>query len=163
MNDHVAKPIDAGHLIATLNNWLKLKKVLTVEPPAMPEPAEQDGMGGLPDSLPGIDIHEALQRLDVSKEFFAKLLRKFHEKNQRVADDIHDALAQADTTRLGEIAHLLKGMAGNLSANELSTAAEALESAVRNDEKDRIPELAAGLEEALSPVLESTSLLVNDT
>ena len=163
MNDHVAKPIDAGHLVATLNNWLKLREGSAAEPPAMPEPAEQDGMGGLPDSLPGIDIQEALERLDVSKEFFAKLLRKFHEKNQRIADDIHDALAQADTTRLGEIAHLLKGMAGNLSANELSTAAEALESAVRNEEKDRIPELAAGLEEALSPVLESTSLIVNES
>ena len=62
--------------------------------------------------------------LDVSREFFGILLQKFHQKHGQVGDEIADAFARADLRRVQEIAHLLKGMAGNLSANELSVAAE---------------------------------------
>ena len=53
-------------------------------------------------------------------------------------------------------------MAGNISANELSGAAELVETAARGEENDQLPELLARLQAALAPVLESASRAGSD-
>jgi len=162
MNDHLAKPVDASHLVATLNKWMKPRiRSLNITSP-VPASLVSKGMDSLPDGLSGINVPEALQRLDISEDFFAKLLQKFYQKHWLIADDIQEALTQADIPGLERMAHLLKGMASNISANDLSAAAETLETAARNNRKDELPELVAHLEEALIPVLESISRAVGD-
>jgi len=162
MDDHVPKPVEAVRLIVALNKWIKPKDSFLNGPPTgSASPAESE-TGMLPDELPGIDVANALERLDVSREFFGILLRKFHQKHRCVGDEIQDAFARADLQRIHEIAHLLKGMAGNLSADELAAAAELVETAARNEEKDQLPELLARLQAALAPVLESASRVGSD-
>jgi HPt (histidine-containing phosphotransfer) domain-containing protein len=157
MDDHVPKPVEAARLIATLNKWIKPQDKRSNDPSSgSAAPADSD-TESLPDDLPGIDVANALERLDVSREFFGILLQKFHQKHGQVGDEIADAFARADLRRVQEIAHLLKGMAGNLSANELSVAAERVETAARDEEKDLLPELLAHLQAVLAPVLESAS------
>ena len=159
MNDHVAKPVDIRRLLSTLNKWIKPQD----GPAAGPSPAaatpEADGTTDIPAEIAGIDVQDALQRLDIDRAFFGKLLQIFYQKNQHVAGEIREALSAGDYTRLEQIAHFVKGMSGNISATQLSAAAGDLENALRNSELDEVPGLIAQLEEALIPVLESTSRL----
>jgi len=162
MDDHVPKPVEAARLVATLNKWIKPRDKRSSDPPPESAASADSDTESLPADLPGIDVANALERLDVSREFFGILLQKFHQKHGQVGDEIADAFARADLRRVQEIAHLLKGMAGNLSANDLSAAAERVETAARNEEKDRLPELLAGLHAALAPVMESASRVAKD-
>jgi two-component system sensor histidine kinase/response regulator len=162
MDDHVPKPVEAARLIATLNRWIKPQDMRSNDPSSGSAAPADPGTENLPDVLPGIDVANALERLDVSREFLGILLQKFHQKHERIGDEIADAFARADLQRVQEIAHLLKGMAGNISANELSGAAELVETAARGEENDQLPELLARLQAALAPVLESASRAGSD-
>ncbi len=162
MDDHIPKPVEAARLIATLNKWIKPGEGSLDGPSGGVAPPAASSTATLPDELPGIDVANALERLDISREFFDVLLQKFHLNHRRVGDEIDEAFASADLKRVEEIAHLLKGMAGNISANELSAAAERVETAARDQQNDRLPDLLAGLQAALAPVLESVSRVGSD-
>ncbi len=163
MNDHIPKPVEPARLVAALNKWIRPGGSASEEPAnEAPADAAEDGTPG-PDELPGIDVAGALERLDVTREFFDMLLKKFHSRHEGVGIEIQDAFARSDLRRVEEIAHLLKGMAGNLSANDLSAAAERVEAAARDEDAEHLPELLARLQTALAPVLESASRAGSDS
>ncbi len=162
MDDHVPKPVEVARLIAALNKWIKPRDRQLNGPSSGSAAPANSGTGSLPDDLPGIDVASALERLDITREFFGILLHKFHQKHGSVGDEIQEAFDQADLQRVRDLAHLLKGMAGNLSANELSAAAELVETAAGNEQKDLLPELLGRLHAALGPVLESASRVGRD-
>ena len=162
MNDHIPKPVDIQRLLAALNKWIKPQEGPAAGPPPTAATPESDGTIEFPEDIAGIDVADALRRLDVDTAFFGKLLQIFYNKTKDVAGEIREALSAADYTRLEQIAHFVKGMAGNVSATQVYAAAEGLENALRSNEMDRVPGLVAELEEALIPVLESTSRLVGE-
>ncbi|MCW9040504.1 MAG: response regulator, partial [Rhodospirillales bacterium] len=111
MNDHLTKPIDPKILFRTLDQWVKPSLVAGIRGvldesdqavsslPAQPQQptASQQKAGDddavMPDSLPGLDIKGALDRLQVPAKFLRKLLIDFHGKYENVVSDISDALA----------------------------------------------------------------------
>ncbi len=162
MDDHIPKPVEAARLVAALNKWIKPRDRSSDD--RSPAARAPDGdVNVLPDNLPGIDVADALDRLDVTREFFGILLGKFHHKHHGVGAEIAEAFARDDLRRVQEIAHLLKGMAGNLSAHELSAAAERVETAAREEDGEHLPELLRHLQTALVPVLESASRIAGDS
>jgi signal transduction histidine kinase/CheY-like chemotaxis protein len=78
-----------------------------------------------------------------------KLLDLALESQQDGPARIRAAIAAGDAQQLGQLAHALKGVGGNLCANELVAAAQAAEAAARNDSPE-----ATQLAEALAVALE---------
>lgn len=133
MNDHVTKPIDPDKLLLTLAEWIQPREISpkprpsgTVAKPsaADPTPAEEKI---LPNAIPGFNLEKGLRRLQGNRKLYRKLLLRFAADNARKAGEIRDALKVEDLQSARSLAHGLKGVAGNLAAAELQTAAAELE------------------------------------
>jgi GAF domain-containing protein/CheY-like chemotaxis protein len=139
MVDHVAKPIDPAEL------FRKLVKYITPDPAkpfaapgvtaglAAASPAEAAGPphaeAALPASLPGVDLADGLGHLAGNRGAYRRLLLQFGREN-RLPDDLREALAAGDRQAAVRAAHSLKSAAGNLGAKELSRTAAKAEAAL---------------------------------
>ncbi|MBF0610911.1 MAG: response regulator [Magnetococcales bacterium] len=126
MNGHVGKPIDREALLSALLQWIppREKPMISSVPVQMRESLD------IPDSLPGIDVSAALERIDGNQQVFCSLLLEFYRGFSQVGEQIRGALASHDPKNwetANRLAHNVKGMAGNISAMELYYAAQALE------------------------------------
>lgn len=129
MNDHIGKPLDPDRLVATLAKWVHPKRPADVTPPATVVAASKPVP--LPD-LPGIKVAESVRRIGGNLNLYYALLDKFKTNQQNVAQKIRDALAASDTKTAEILAHTLRGIAGNLGAEDLQNHAELLENNVKN-------------------------------
>jgi len=126
MNDHVAKPIEPATLFETVGRFYK---------PAVPPGPAPAGQGIAPlDDLPAIDdldAHAALLRVGGNKALYLKLLRQFVEKYAQFVAHVSEAQAKGDTPLAERLAHTLKGVAGNIGATGIQSAAGVLEKCLR--------------------------------
>lgn len=119
----------------------------------------------LPIALPGFDLHAGLQRLQGSRALYIKLLGKFASGYSGIADEIEQAIDAGDRRQTHALVHNLKGLAGNLSATDLYSAARTLDEAVKSDatEPERLHAEFAVLRAALDQALTSArSVLPSD-
>jgi signal transduction histidine kinase/CheY-like chemotaxis protein len=167
MSDHVTKPIDTDQLFVTLQKWIKpvAERTVVQKSSGRDEPAQPDQTVALeeelPESLPGFDLTAGLSRLMGNKRLYRKLLLDFGANYGAVAGQIREALADSDFNQAHSLIHNLKGLAGNLEATDLQTAAVAMEKLVKgppaetasDEEMNRkLTELESALEQALDAV-----------
>jgi PAS domain S-box-containing protein len=145
MNGHVTKPIDPDQLFGALQKWIKpiVGRASAQVPPvpdARPE-SVQTAMDAeeLPESLPGFDLAAGLSRLGGNKKLYRKLLLDFGAKYTGVAAELGAALEAKDLKQAHSLVHNLKGLAGNLEATGLQSAAIEMEKLV----KDASPEASS--------------------
>lgn len=150
MNDHVTKPIDPEKLFATLAKWTARKTVASVVTAAAavteePTCALATETKTLQPSLEGFDLEAGLRRLQGNEALYRKLLVSFAGKYSRAASDIQQLLDDKDYEKAHRLIHDVKGLAGNLSADQLRDATGELEKLVKyaNDEKPPEPEALA--------------------
>jgi CheY-like chemotaxis protein len=170
MNGHVTKPIDPDQLFATLQKWIRPSdKRAQVKQPEVPldslesdqaEPNEEQ----LPDSLPGFDLGSGLKRLRGNKRLYRKLLLDFGAKYTGVVAEIGEALEAKDLNHAHSLVHNLKGLAGNLAATELLSAAIEMEKLVKGESPTALSEKQFNpkyidLENAINKALESVQTL----
>ncbi|WP_326539614.1 PAS domain-containing hybrid sensor histidine kinase/response regulator [Pseudorhodoferax sp.] len=140
MNDHIAKPIDPALLYQKLRQW-GAKALIRTRTPAAPRPpldvapaAGQDTqhMARLADTVQGLDVPAALRRVNGNHRLYAKLLRRFSDDQAGTPARIAELLAAGSWTEAGRLAHTLKGVASNIGAAQLASAAGHVEHGVRN-------------------------------
>jgi HPt (histidine-containing phosphotransfer) domain-containing protein len=144
MNDHVTKPIDPDQLFATLQKWIKPAVERAAVPKSLPAsggspvldlpPEPQQAVldeSELPESLPGFNLAAGLSRLMGNKTLYRKLLLDFGANYGGVASEIREALVVGDFEQAHGLVHNLKGLAGNLEATDLQTAAVEMETLVK--------------------------------
>jgi signal transduction histidine kinase/CheY-like chemotaxis protein/HPt (histidine-containing phosphotransfer) domain-containing protein len=124
MNGHIAKPIRPASFYALLARWLADR--LIVVPASASEPGAV-GASALPESIPGIDLSDALARVNQNRALLNRLLRSFAEDQSEVADAIARSVGAGDYPAAMHLAHTLKGVSGNLGANGIEARATRLE------------------------------------
>ncbi len=128
MNDHISKPIDPNILFETVGRFYK--------PPLATTPAEQTVAAiSNPEELPaidGLDTQDGLTRVAGNRKLYLKLLRQFAEQQGPAVAEIAAALAAGDPALAERIAHTVKGVAANLGAKQVQSAASALEEIIRH-------------------------------
>jgi two-component system, sensor histidine kinase and response regulator len=156
MNDHVTKPIDPDRLKNVLENWVTGNPAA---PPQKPDNPESPVLKPSPQplSIPGIDVESALKRMMGNRKLFEKLLRDFTNNNKDTVEQVRNAINTNDLTSAQRIAHTLKGVAGNLSATEVYSAAQDLEEALRQKEQSRIEGALERLGKSLQVVAEAVT------
>jgi CheY-like chemotaxis protein/HPt (histidine-containing phosphotransfer) domain-containing protein len=162
MNDHVSKPIDPEELYRTLEKWIGRSpgEVSGVEgrEEEVTQTAPAEDTAKFPE-LDGINVDAGLKRLLGNKKTYRRILLKFHEDFQDAADTIKGLVSEEKYDEAGILAHSLKGAGGNIGAEKLHGAAEALEMWFKDGKKGLPePEYAQFLGE-LSRVLASLSSL----
>ncbi|PTN35634.1 response regulator [Desulfonatronum sp. SC1] len=144
MDDHVSKPIDPDLLRRTLARWLPTndgerktdEPATTPTAPASAVPSSAalpspSASALLPKQLPGFDLAQGLARLRGNEKLYLKLLLDFHGSYAERLDKIDQAAQAGEREQAARTVHAVKGVAGNLAANELFEAAQVLEHALK--------------------------------
>lgn len=90
----------------------------------------------------GIDVAQGIERMGSVEEYVA-LLAQFPQDSH--TETLRMALERKDANQAFEAAHALKGIAGNLSLEDLSEALGPLVERLRNDGTEGTEELAANV------------------
>lgn len=117
MDDHLAKPLTLQALSAKLQRWLHWSGTPPEEPPPVHEPVEQQSL----DSSILERLREALG------DSLGEAIRPFLEDMPGYLVEMDSAVAQGDSTALRQVAHIIKGAAGNLGANAVAGLAKEIE------------------------------------
>jgi two-component system sensor histidine kinase/response regulator len=114
----------------------------------------------LPD-LSSLDTNDGLSRVAGNRKLYLKLLRQFMEQQGPALGQISQVLARGDAALAERLAHTLKGVAGNIGAKPVQTAAGALEKAIRDrakaDEVESAKQQVAAVLDPLVAQLEAVS------
>ena len=160
MNDYVPKPIDPEKLFTALVRWIKPGKRVIPDYLQARDTKESPEDDELPLSdLPGVSVKTGLVKVGGNRKLYRKLLGKFRCNYTSVADDIRNALGKDDAKTAIRLTHTIKGLAGNIGALDLHHAAVDLESALRQDQTENIPERLNAFTESSDLVLESIAAL----
>ena len=127
MNDHVAKPIDPAALFEAVGRFYKPAEVAPARDQAS-SPAPQEALP----PIAGLDTNDGLARVGGNRTLYVKILRQFAEQQGPALDHVADALARGDHALAERLAHTLKGVAGNIGATSVQSAAAVLERAIRD-------------------------------
>ena len=159
MNDYVSKPIDPHRLFVVLATWIKPGE----QRPAANGPVKKDveKVTGpeIPSSLPGINVKEALLRLGGNRKLFITIVKEVAKDFGNCVNEIHDALKNDQKDVAHRQAHSLKGVAGNISAMYLQTAATEIETAIKSGMVENMTMLLDNLSSAMKQILESANIL----
>ncbi|MBF0421991.1 MAG: response regulator [Magnetococcales bacterium] len=160
MNDHLTKPIDPDLLFDALVKWIP-KRNRGIQPRA-PLPREQVSPSLLPSSLPGVNLEEALLRVNGNQKLLSKLLHKFERDYSNTKNTIRSLLAESKHDEIQRISHTIKGIAGSLGAQNLKEAAAAIEDSLGKGTTEIPTETIVHFEEALDLVMKGISSLTNN-
>ena len=140
MNDHLTKPIDPNEVFERLAHWIEEddnRVAFNVEPNNATV-----ANSTLP-KIEGLNTKDALLRMGGNVELFVKLLNKFTVAQATAIDEIRNALSNNQIKDAERIAHTLKGVAANIGATSLSTAAGEIEHILAQGNSDVSSQLDA--------------------
>jgi CheY-like chemotaxis protein len=156
MNDYVSKPIDPEKLFSTLIKWIKPGERVVPDHlvDGIGKESPDDEAPPLSD-LPGISVQSGLRKVGGNTKLYRKLLSKFRGNHSDVAHEIGNALDDDDPETATRLAHTVKGVAGNIGAQDLHLAAADLEAALRQAQTENLSGLLEAFSESLDLVLNS--------
>ena len=157
MNVHVTKPINPQAVFATLAQWIESSQL----PKGKSMKRTEIDLAGIPE-LPGIDMLDAMQRLNGDWELYKTVFRSFHQRHARTATTIEAHIRQGELESAACLAHNLKGTSGNLAATGLFCQAGKLESACLEGDSDHALSMLEGLQRHLDGVMSGIELLGDD-
>jgi two-component system sensor histidine kinase/response regulator len=155
MNGFVAKPVDPEQLYANLLRWLPNLEAN----PTQALPLTQDLPATL-QAIPGLDAQTPLKLFSGNLTSYWRLLCFFCDEHRHEITRLRALLATGDLDAVRQLAHSLKGSAGNLGATEVWHQAEELEMAVREERapqyiQQQVEQLARELQQLCTAVAAS--------
>jgi CheY-like chemotaxis protein/uncharacterized protein YqgV (UPF0045/DUF77 family) len=131
MNDHVAKPIDVKELFDVLDRWIEVPEARREQATSTSE-TPTAATEGLPE-ITGIDTQAGIARCGGNEAVYRKILDKFRETQADAPQRIRAALADGDRATAQREAHTLKGVAGNIGAEDVQATAKVVEGLIKED------------------------------
>lgn len=131
----------------------------TKTPSPTPSKKQTDGLTiPFPNSLAGIDLEDAMNRLGGDKQLYLSLLDELVNDHADYSKKIAAAMAnnrEDSYDKLLNLVHSAKGMAANISAVQLTKSAIALEKAVKTKQTEQWPSLLQNFSKDMDEVLQS--------
>ncbi|MDM8517240.1 response regulator [Desulfobacterales bacterium HSG16] len=162
MNDYLSKPIYEQQLCAVLCKWIKPGKREISESMEV----QQKGMLRMQKIplefyrvLPGINLESAITQLKCDENVLRRMLRSFLDQYEHVGSDIRNFLHEGHVHDAQMLVHSIKGVSGNLYAEELFLASQNLEAALRDEQTENIMPLLKIFEKNLDIVIKSLKSL----
>ncbi|MCP3875632.1 MAG: response regulator [Desulfobacteraceae bacterium] len=156
MKDHITKPINSQELFSTLLKWIDPKEIVRDTLEKNPK-LQNDikALGLLPESLPGFDIQNGLQRACNDESLYLRLLKLFKQDYTDCISKLNTALMDDDIDGARSLAHQVKGVSANLGAIPLFNAAEKLEASLNSDADNSYKDLVILFEVELNKAMAS--------
>jgi len=162
MNDHIAKPLRVDDMLACMAKWIKPAALPRLEAGSLAPLPQPDT--GLP-PLPGIDVQAGLGISQHNLALYRRLLVKFAAGQAHFAESFEQARQDhSDAAAATRCAHTLRGVAGNIGATGVASAAAALEQACAEEAPaETLQPLLEQTLAALEPVLAGLAALTRET
>ncbi|MFT5594963.1 MAG: HPt (histidine-containing phosphotransfer) domain-containing protein [Oceanicoccus sp.] len=100
-------------------------------------------MSDWPENLPGLNLKQALSQLGGKKTLYVRLLGMFEASHLEDGNRIIEAAKQEDWTAVNEINHALKGVTGNLAADEIFKICTSIDHKLKDGNHDISEEIAS--------------------
>lgn len=113
------------------------------------------------EKLPGIDIEGGFRRVGGNRTLFYNLLEDFYRDYKDTTAMIKEALRNEDSKLAERTAHTIRGLAGNLSADELMSAAAILEENIKKGHFESIDDMLNAFDNELMVVMHSIDKMMN--
>ena len=153
MNEHVAKPIDPDVMLTTLA-WCLKRSIADGGEPLAINPTGREHDKGLFE-LTGVNVSQGVARVGGNVALFRQVLQEFGRTEADAGTRLRQALELEDRVQARHIAHNVKGLSGNVSADELYRAASLLEKAIVAGDEAEIARSAQSFDDSLSAVIEA--------
>lgn len=160
MNDYVTKPVYYPELCQVLSRCIKPdfdRRQQTVL--KLAEPDNDEELGGMVSSFAGIDMKKALSRLAGNKKLVNTMILTFAKDYKNAAEQIQTSYKSGDYEQACRVVHTIKGLVKTFSTPEIIGNTLALESALREEKEEMIPELLVIFAKSIQPIFESANLL----
>ena len=150
MDDYISKPLVPDTLVNAIESRLRSGSHMTSasecsEESTMVPDGTDDNASLSPAIAPAFNTEALCQRCLGNVDLIEKVLNQFQADANGLLDQLATLVEANDPGEVAKLAHLLKGMAANLSANELQQAACGLESLAREARLDAGGEVLAQL------------------
>jgi CheY-like chemotaxis protein/HPt (histidine-containing phosphotransfer) domain-containing protein len=175
MDDYVSKPLEPKVLFAALDRWAGAPKSIPTDEKEIAQDYSGSGnvFSGNPDKglfgetistsqpvreavptsptvssaeeLP-VNLEAALYRFGDDRAFMMEMFQEYRAHLGARVEEIHAAWQEGDASRLGRLAHNLKGVSLNFNADPLANAALKLEELGRREDLTDAPALVAQLD-----------------
>ncbi len=132
MNDYMSKPVEPAVLTGKLKKWLFIGAGEEPEFSEVCESVESTGLADL--KVVQWDKESALKRVRGRNDRLAYLIGLFKSDMPERMVELEAALREGDLESASRVAHVIKGVAGNLSASELFELMGQLESLLAESE-----------------------------
>lgn len=165
MNDIITKPIDVDAMRLTLRKWLAEGTLMNpmTGGGGVKQQLSLAAAAALP-RLSGIQVGQALHRLDGKVMILVHLLKRFKQEYMHFVTDLQERLTNGEFEIARRMLHTFRGAAGNLSAVDLLAAATEVESALTSGDRseDVLKRLLQTMEEEHRRVMNSIQGLQED-
>lgn len=137
MSDYITKPVDPDKLANVLCHWLSSQRATDQTITAISSEAEADVAKQVPDNpecesdTPVWDHASVLKRVRGKEERLIRLIDLFLENRSERMDSLGKAIDTQNMEEIAGAAHLIKGVAANLSALSVQTLTGEIEAAAK--------------------------------
>ena len=156
MNDHIAKPIDARELAATLVRWIPSGGVEGAsgegELPVAWQP-DGDGLGALQREFSQMPVSDGVERLGGNVALYRRLMHAFARQHRETPDRLRQLRLAGDLDSLYVVVHNLKGDAGNLGFDAVVQGADLLIEQIKGRQSERLAAQTKVLADTVRSVL----------
>jgi len=122
-------------------------------------PVQQSKHLRLPDSLPGLDIADAMDRLVGNVGLFLSLLKMISDDYPKYLSSLSVAFSSGDFELAAREAHTIKGVAGNLSMVDIYNLAIQLELMLKEGRTEHIEDQLSILRNKFEEIVSSVLIL----
>ncbi|MGL1936548.1 MAG: PAS domain S-box protein, partial [Fibrobacterales bacterium] len=161
MNGYITKPIDISVLF---DNLLTFVDPIDISEDKRLQGSQQINTEQSIEDLPAIEIEgvntvEGIKRVAGNRELYYSLLKKFIDNNRNFMNDITRTIDSEDIDAAEKLAHALKGVAGNVGAEQLFNNVRILDDALKSGstDSDGIRSYLESVEKELNVVIESVT------
>jgi signal transduction histidine kinase/DNA-binding response OmpR family regulator len=125
---YLSKPVNPQELADLLVAWVRPRPGLggTAPAAAAEQPGQEAKLAALAQALPGVAVREAVWRLQGDLSAYLVLLQAFVQQHGETAEIVRAHASEPAASVLYELAHQLKGVAGNLGLQEVFSSASRL-------------------------------------